>query len=58
MLESSQRMSEVGKILTSASDSFDDALKPYQDDSRVAAAVTTFSSEGHALQVIAQQYTK
>ncbi len=51
-------MSAVGKILTSASDAFDDALKPYQDDSRVAAAVTTFSNEGHALQVIAQQYTK
>jgi hypothetical protein len=58
MLESSQRTSAVGKILTSASDAFDDALKPYQDDSRVAAAVTTFSNEGHALQVIAQQYTK
>ena len=56
MIESSQRMSEVGKILTSESDAFDDALKPYQNDPRVSAAVTTFASEGHALQALAQQY--
>ncbi|MBV9105449.1 MAG: hypothetical protein JO313_05430 [Verrucomicrobia bacterium] len=56
MIESSQRMSEIGKILTSASDAFDDALKPFQGDPRVATAVTTFSNEGHALQAIAQRY--
>jgi hypothetical protein len=56
MIESSQRMSEVGKILTSESDAFDEALKPYQNDPRVSAAVTTFANEGHALQALAQQY--
>ena len=56
MVESSQRMSEVGKVLTGESDAFDDALKPYQSDSRVSAALTTFSNEGRALQAIAQQY--
>jgi len=56
MIESSQRMTELGKTLTSESDAFDDALKPYQNDSRVSAAVTTFANEGHALQAIAQQY--
>ena len=56
MLESSQRMSEVGKSLTGASDAFDSALKPYQDDPRVSAALTTFSNEGRALQATAQQY--
>jgi hypothetical protein len=56
MLESSQRMSEVGKVLTGESDAFDDALKPYQNDPRVSAALTTFSNEGNALQAIAQQY--
>jgi hypothetical protein len=56
MLESSQRMSEVGKVLTGESDAFDDALKPYQNDPRVSAALTTFSNEGSALQAIAQQY--
>jgi len=56
MIESSQRISEVGKILTSESDAFDDALKPYQNNPRVSAAVTTLASEGHALQALAQQY--
>jgi hypothetical protein len=56
MLESSQRMTEVGKTLTSASDAFDEALKPYENDARVAAAVNTFSNEGHALQAVAEQY--
>lgn len=56
MLESSQRMSEVGKTLTSESDAFDQALKPYESDARVAAAVNTFSNEGHALQAVAEQY--
>lgn len=56
MIESSQRMSELGKVLTSESDAFDAALKPFQNDPRVTAAVTTFSNEGHALQAIAQQY--
>jgi hypothetical protein len=56
MLESSQRMSEVGKTLTSESDAFDEALKPYENDARVVAAVNTFSNEGHALQAIAEQY--
>jgi hypothetical protein len=56
MLESSQRMSEVGKTLTSESDAFDEALKPYENDARVAAAVNTFSNEGHALQAVAEQY--
>jgi hypothetical protein len=56
MLESSQRMSEVGKTLTGESDAFDEALKPYENDARVAAAVTTFSNEGHALQAMAEQY--
>jgi hypothetical protein len=56
MLESSQRMSEVGKTLTSESDAFDEALKPYENDARVAAAVNTFSNEGHALQAMAEQY--
>jgi hypothetical protein len=56
MLESSQRMSEVGKTLTSESDAFDEALKPYENDARVVAAVNTFSNEGHALQAMAEQY--
>ncbi len=56
MLESSQRMTEVGKTLTSESDAFDEALKPYENDARVAAAVNTFSNEGHALQAVAEQY--
>jgi hypothetical protein len=56
MLESSQRMSEVGKSLTAAGDAFDNALKPYQDDPRVSAALTTFSNEGRALEAAAQQY--
>jgi hypothetical protein len=56
MLESSQRMSEVGKTLTSESDTFDEALKPYENDARVAAAVNAFSNEGHALQAVAEQY--
>jgi hypothetical protein len=56
MIESSQRMTEVGKILTNASDSFDAAIKPYQDDSRVSAALTAFLSEGQALQAVAQRY--
>jgi hypothetical protein len=56
MIESSQRMSEVGKVLTSASDAFDAALKPYQNDPRVSAALTTFVNEGRALQAMAQQY--
>jgi hypothetical protein len=56
MIESSQRMSEVGKILTGESDAFDAALKPYENDPRVSAAVTTFANEGHALQAIAQKY--
>ena len=56
MVESSQRMTEVGKTLTDASDSFDAALKPYQNDSRVSAALNTFLSEGQALQAVAQQY--
>jgi hypothetical protein len=56
MLESSQRMTEVGKTLTSESDAFDAALKPYENDARVAAAVNTFSNEGHALQAVAEQY--
>ena len=56
MIESSQRMSDVGRVLTSASDAFDEALKPYQNDPRVSAAVTTFANEGHALQALAQQY--
>jgi hypothetical protein len=58
MIESSQRMSQVGKTLTGESDAFDAALKPYEDDPRVAAAVTAFANEGHALQAIAQQYQK
>jgi hypothetical protein len=56
MIESSQRMSEVGKTLTGESDAFDEALKPYENDARVAAAVNTFSNEGHALQTMAEQY--
>jgi hypothetical protein len=56
MLESSQRMSEVGKTLTSESDAFDEALKPYENDARLAAAVNAFSNEGHALQAMAEQY--
>jgi hypothetical protein len=56
MVESSQRMSEVGKILTSESDAFDDALKPYQNDPRVSSALNTFAKEGRALQAVAQQY--
>jgi hypothetical protein len=56
MLESSQRMSEVGKVLTSESDAFDDALKPYQNHPRVSAALTTFLNEGRALQAMARQY--
>jgi hypothetical protein len=56
MLESSQRMTEVGKTLTSESDAFDEALKPYENNARVAAAVNTFSNEGHALQAVAEQY--
>ncbi len=56
MVESSQRMSEVGKVLTSESDAFDEALRPYQNDPRVSAALTTFLNEGHALQAVAQQY--
>ena len=56
MVESSQRMSELGRVLTSASDVFDTALKPYQNDPRVAAALTTFLNEGRAMQAIAQQY--
>jgi hypothetical protein len=56
MLESSQRMSEVGKTLTSESDAFDEALKPYENDARVVAAVNAFSNEGHALQAMAEQY--
>jgi hypothetical protein len=56
MIESSQRMSEVGKILTGESDAFDEALKPYENDPRVSAAVTTFANEGHALQAVAQKY--
>lgn len=55
MIESSQRMM-VGKSLTAASDAFDNALKPYQDDPRVSAALTTFSNEGRALEAAAQQY--
>jgi hypothetical protein len=58
MIESSQRMSEVGKLLTGESDAFDAALKPYESDARVSAAVTAFANEGHALQAIAQQYQK
>jgi hypothetical protein len=58
MIDSSQRMSEVGKVLTSESDAFDSALKPYQDAPRVSAAVTAFSNEGQALQAVAQQYNK
>jgi len=56
MVESSQRMSEIGKILTSEGDAFDEALKPYQNDPRVSAALTTFLNEGHALQAVAQKY--
>jgi len=56
MLESSQRMSDVGKTLTSESDAFDEALKPYESDARVVAAVNTFSNEGHALQAVAEHY--
>src|SRR6202035_2767510 len=56
MIESSQRMSEVGKVLTGESDAFDEALKPYENDPRVSASVTTFANEGHALQAVAQKY--
>jgi hypothetical protein len=56
MIESSQRMSEVGKNLTSESDAFDEALKPYENEPRVSGAVTTFANEGHALQAIAQKF--
>ena len=56
MIESSQRMSEVGRILTGESDAFDEALKPYENEPRVSAAVTTFANEGHALQAVAQKY--
>jgi hypothetical protein len=56
MIESSQRMSEVGKVLTGESDAFDEALKPYENDPRVSASVTTFANEGHALQAMAQKY--
>ncbi|MBV8379006.1 MAG: hypothetical protein JO279_18590 [Verrucomicrobia bacterium] len=56
MMESSQRMSEAGKMLTSESDAFDEALKPFQNEPRVTAAVNTFVKEGQALQAIAQQY--
>jgi hypothetical protein len=56
MIESSQRMSEVGKILTGESDAFDEALKAYENDPRVSAAVTAFANEGHALQAAAQKY--
>lgn len=56
MVESSQRMSVVGKILTGESDAFDDALKPYQNEPRVSAALNTFAKEGRALLATAQQY--
>jgi hypothetical protein len=56
MLDSSARMTELGKILTSESDDFDSALKPYQSDPRVSAALTAFLNEGQALQAVAQQY--
>jgi hypothetical protein len=58
LVESSQRMSEVGRVLTSESDAFDSAVKPYQNDPRVSAALTTFLNEGRAMQAIAQQYNK
>jgi hypothetical protein len=35
---------------------FDEALKPYENDPRVSASVTTFANEGHALQAMAQKY--
>jgi hypothetical protein len=56
MLDSSARMTELGKILTNESDDFDSALKPYQSDPRVSAALTAFLNEGQALQAVAQQY--
>jgi hypothetical protein len=56
MVDSSQRMSQVGKVLTGESDAFDEALKPYQNDSRVSAALNTFAKEGRALQAMAEQY--
>lgn len=56
MVDSSQRMSQVGKVLTGESDAFDDALKPYQNDGRVSAALNTFAKEGRALQAVADQY--
>ena len=56
MIKSSQRMSEVGKVLTDESDAFDETLKPYENDPRVSASVTTFANEGHALQAMAQKY--
>ncbi len=56
MIESSQRMSEVGRLLTSQSDAFDEALKPYQSDPRVSAALTTFANEGRALQAVGEKY--
>ena len=56
MIESSQRMTDIGKILTNSSDKFDEALKPYENDPRVTAAITTFANEGHALQSLAEQY--
>jgi hypothetical protein len=56
MLDSSARMTELGKVLTSESDEFDSALKPYQSDPRVSAALTAFLNEGQALQAVAQQY--
>jgi hypothetical protein len=56
MLDSSARMTELGKILTSKGDDFDSALKSYQSDPRVSAALTTFLKEGQALQAVAQQY--
>ena len=56
MIESSQRMSEVGKVLTDESDAFDETLKPYENDPRVSASVTTFANESQALQAMAQKY--
>ena len=56
MIKSSQRMSEVGKVLTDESDAFDETLKPYENDPRVSALVTTFANESQALQAMAQKY--
>ncbi len=55
MLESSQRMIDLGKLLSSQSDALDAAIKPYMDDARFAAAVNRLLNEAQAMQAAAKQ---